>query len=127
MEVDLFSITRFVFTITDFVIIIWVIAEIFIIKWMFSARPTKDITEKYPKKIIFMSQFPFGKFWKMYVEHEDLEIMAKYQYRIKIWFLSIIIPLFIIPWILGTFLMLEAQNILDRLDHLKQKFGLPLE
>jgi hypothetical protein len=74
-----------------------------------------------------MSQFPFGKIWKKHVDHEDLGIMEKYQFRIKMWFLSIIIPLFIISWILGIFLQLEVQNIQDRIDLLYRKFGLPPE
>lgn len=73
---------------------IWVIMEIFIARWMFKAKPGKDMAAKYPRKVIFLSQLPFGKRWKKSVDARDLKVMEKYQWRITIWYLMVIIPFF---------------------------------
>jgi len=76
---------------------IWIVAEIFIGKWLFKAKPEKKIMDKYPKKIIFLSQIPFGKTWMKNVDKEDIRLLQTYQHRIRVWWLSIIIPLFLTP------------------------------
>lgn len=73
-------------------IAIWLIIEIFIGRWMFKAKPDKSLLVKYPRKIIFLSQLPFGRRWKKFVAPDDLKAMEKYQYRITISYLTIIIP-----------------------------------
>jgi hypothetical protein len=76
---------------------IWMMAEVFIIKWMFKAKPGKNITCNYPKKIIFLSQLPFGTRWMKWIDKVDHTSFQTYQRRIRIGFLSVMIPLFIIP------------------------------
>jgi len=71
---------------------VWVIAEIVIVRWMFKAKPDKNLHIKYSRKIILLSQLPFGIKWKKDVNSDDLNKMVKYQYRIKIWYLTVIIP-----------------------------------
>jgi hypothetical protein len=73
-------------------IVIWIIAQIPICKWMFRAKPDKNITQKYPKKVIFQSQLPFGSSWKKKIDKSDILVMERYQQRIKWWYLSLIIP-----------------------------------
>ncbi len=80
-------------------IAIWGVAEIFMAKWMFKAKPNKNLMDKYPRKVVFLSQLPFGKNWKKYIDKDDVRLMEPYQHRIKVWFLSIIIPLLLIPFI----------------------------
>jgi hypothetical protein len=75
-----------------YLIFIWIILEIVIFKWMFNLKPGKNLKDKYPKKIIFLSQLPFGSRWKNSVDKEDIELFENYQHRIKIWYLSLVIP-----------------------------------
>ncbi len=91
MKYNLFNVSLYSF------IFIWGILEILISKWMFNAKPHNNLTKKYPKKVIFMSQLPFGNKWKNNVEKEDIVIFQNYQYRIRIWFLSLMIPFWLIP------------------------------
>jgi hypothetical protein len=80
-----------------FVLPVWVVVEIFIGRWLFKAKPDKKITDKYPKKVIFLSQIPFGKTWMKNVAKEDVKLLQSYQQRIRVWWLSVILPLFLIP------------------------------
>ena len=84
------------YKIAYFFIAIWIIIEIFIIRWMFQIKPEKEITNKYHRKIVFLSQLPFGKGWKKHVDKADIAVLERYQFRIKIWYLSIMIPFFTI-------------------------------
>jgi hypothetical protein len=70
----------------------WVIVEVFLIIWMFKARPQKKITDKYPKKVVSLSQKPFGSKWIEEMSEEDIDVFRRYQYRIRVWFLSVTIP-----------------------------------
>ncbi len=71
---------------------IWVVAEVVIVCWMFKAKPDKHLHIKYSRKIILLSQLPFGIKWKKNVHSDDLNKMVTYQHRIIIWYLSVIIP-----------------------------------
>jgi hypothetical protein len=71
---------------------IWAVSFVFISWWMLKAKPCKNVVNKYPRKIVFLSQMPFGKRWIKFVDSEDLHLMEKYQYRIKLWYLALIIP-----------------------------------
>jgi hypothetical protein len=62
---------------------------------MFSLRPGKDVTNKYQRKVVFLSQLPFGNRWKRYIKKEDIKLFENYQYRIRIWYLSVIVPFFL--------------------------------
>jgi hypothetical protein len=81
---------------------IWGIAEIFIARWMFKAKPEENIMRKYPKGVRFYSQLPFGKSWTRRVAKSDVQVFEKYQYRINIWYLSVIIPFFAIMLFLSV-------------------------
>jgi hypothetical protein len=70
---------------------IWVIVELFLVKWMFKSKPDRNRINKYPKKIIFMSQLPLGSKWKKRVDKDDIKIFEQYQNRIKVWSGSVII------------------------------------
>jgi hypothetical protein len=72
---------------------------------MFKAKPEKKITDKYGKKVIFLSQLPFGSSWKKNVNREDGPLMEEYQHRIRLVYLSTFFPLILmyiffwcIPW-----------------------------
>jgi len=82
-----------------FFIPMWLLAEIFISTWMFKAKPKKDATDQYEKKVIFLSQLPFGKGWRNNVRREDVRLFERYQFRIKIWYLSLMVPFFLIMFI----------------------------
>jgi hypothetical protein len=82
----------FAYKIILYLIIIWAIAEAFIVRWMLKAKPNEAIIRKYSKKIISLSQRPFRTSWVKSVAPEDIRLLQTYQYRIRVWFLSIIIP-----------------------------------
>jgi len=71
---------------------IWGVVEIFVARWMFKAKPEENIARKYPKGMRFYSQIPFGKYWTRRVAKSDVQVLEKYQRRIRIWYLSVIIP-----------------------------------
>ena len=73
---------------------IWAIAEIFIIRWVSKAKPEENMTRKYPKGVRFYSQLPFAKYWTRRIAKSDVRVLEKYQYRIRIWYLSTVIPFF---------------------------------
>ena len=77
-------------------LLFWFIAELFIIKWMWSARPKEKILEKYPKTIVYLSQIAFGIVLKKRIDEDDLPCFITYQKRIRIWFLSLFIPYLLI-------------------------------
>lgn len=82
-----------------FVIPCWIVAEALIILWVHKAKPDKNITDKYPKKIILLSQVPFGKSWKHSVNEKDIRLLQTYQHRIRVWYLSLMPPFFLILYI----------------------------
>ena len=75
-------------------IAIWGIVQIFVARWMFKAKPEDNITRKYPRGVRFYSQMPFGKSWTRRVDKSDVQVLEKYQRRIRIWYLSVIVPFF---------------------------------
>ena len=85
MKIDFFTILYVIF-------FIWIIIEIFIAKWLFQGKPEKSIIKKYPQKIMFLAQLPFGGSWKKHIESQDVKLFENYQRRIRIFFLSIAIP-----------------------------------
>jgi hypothetical protein len=68
----------------------WLILEVIILKWVSNAEPKKNITSRYSKKVIFLSRLPFGSSWKKSIYNEDIKTLERFNYRIKIWYLSII-------------------------------------
>ena len=80
---------------TFFVILVWVIAELLIGKWMFKVKPDKALIEKYPKNVIISSSLPFGNSWKRKVEKADIGPLGAYQSRVRICFLSIVLTFLI--------------------------------
>jgi hypothetical protein len=96
-----------------FFIFIWVIVEIIIVRWMLLAKPERKILDKYPRRVIFLSQLPglFGNAWKNGIENEDLKKMESYQHRITIWYLSILIPFLLIFLFLYIKVLTEAQEL----------------
>jgi len=82
-----------------FFIPVWAVAEILITIWMFKAKPDENIKDKYPRKVAFLSQLPFGKSWMKYVDKEDVKLLQTRQRRIKVWYLSLMIPFFLIMYI----------------------------
>ncbi len=81
-----------------FLLAIWAVMEVFIIIWMFKAKPDKQILRKYPRNIVFLSQLPFGKSWGKNIDKVDVKLFRSYQQRIRLWYLSILIGLFLIPF-----------------------------
>lgn len=76
-------------------ILVWIILEIFTVIWMLRLKPKKNIINKYQKKIIFLAQLPFGSSWKKNILKDDIRLFENYQYRIRIWYLSVMIPFFL--------------------------------
>lgn len=94
----------------EYAIILWVVLEIFIIRWTLSLKPEKNMIDKYDKKVIFFSHLPFGNSWKSKVAKEDIELFESYQHRIKIWYLSLIVPLilFFVYQFIKSFILLQS-------------------
>ena len=82
-----------------FFIPVWTVAEILITIWMFKAKPDENMKDRYPGKVAFLSQLPFGKSWMKYVDKEDLKLLQTRQRRIKVWYLSLMIPFFLVMYI----------------------------
>jgi len=78
-----------------FFILIWVIVQLLLGRWMFKARPNKCVIEKYPKMVMILLLLPFGNYWKKQVEKQDIRILQSYQFRVRLWLLSILISLLI--------------------------------
>ena len=85
-----------------FFVPIWIVAEILISIWMFKAKPGKNIAKKYPKKIIFLSQLLFGKRWRQPIDKEHVRLFETYQYRIRVWYLSLMIPFVLTMFIFAS-------------------------
>ena len=77
----------------------WIVAETLIVIWMFKAKPDKNIRDKYPRKVIILSQLPFGKSWRKNIDKDDVRLLQTYQHRIRVWYLSLMIPFFLIMYI----------------------------
>ena len=77
----------------------WIVTETLIVIWMFKATPDKNIKDKYPRKVIILSQLPFGKSWAKNIDKEDVRLLQTYQRRIRVWYLSLMIPFFLIMYI----------------------------
>ena len=59
-----------------FFVPVWIVAEALIVIWMFKAKPDNNIRDKYPRKIIILSQLPFGKRWRKDIEKKDLTLTS---------------------------------------------------
>lgn len=77
----------------------WIVAETLIMIWMFKAKPDKNIKGKYPKKVVMLSQLPFGRSWVKNIDKDDVRLLQAYQRRIRVWYLSLMIPFFLIMFI----------------------------
>lgn len=55
---------------------IWGAVEVLIVIWMFKAKPNKIITDKYSRKVVFLSRLPLGNSWK-----KDVEIETSSQWQ----------------------------------------------
>ena len=73
-------------TIIYIFLIVWVITNIGMVKWVSKSRPDKNITEKYSKKTVILSQLPFGSKWKAKVDENDIVAMVQYQHKVKVWY-----------------------------------------
>jgi hypothetical protein len=60
--------------------------------WLLRGRPEKESINKYPKIIMNKAHFPFGKNWETHVEKDDIEIFKANQFRIKVWYLVLVLP-----------------------------------
>lgn len=77
------------------IIFVWIIAELFIGRWMFKAKPDKSIVEKYSKMVIIAASLPFGSSWKKKVEKNHISVLEAYQFRVRICFFSIVVSLLV--------------------------------
>lgn len=73
-------------------VIVWVLVEVPLCVWLFRAKPKRAILLRYSRRTRYLSQLPFGDTWKQAVTTEDLPALAEYQRRVRIWYLSLIIP-----------------------------------
>ncbi len=73
-------------------VIVWALAEIPLSVWLFRAKPKRAILLRYSRRTRFLSSLPFGDTWKQTVTMGDLPVLAEYQRRARIWYLSLIIP-----------------------------------
>jgi len=81
-------------------------------------KPKKELMDKYSKKVIFLSQLPFGSRWRKGINKEDIELMKRYQGRIKIWYLTLIIPFVLI------FIYLFTDTVVDFI-YWRNRVGVP--
>jgi hypothetical protein len=81
-----------VYNILYIVIIVWVIAQIFIVRWLYSVKPPKEIINKYPTTVWLSLRLPFITYWRKYVQKEDISLIERYRKRLIVWCLSYIIP-----------------------------------
>jgi hypothetical protein len=82
-----------------FFVPVWIAAETLIMIWMFKAKPDKNIKGKYPRKVVMLSQLPFGKSWANNIDKDDVKVLQTYQRRIRVWYLSLMIPFFLIMYV----------------------------
>lgn len=75
-----------------YLFIIWIVSQIILIIWMSKVQPGRYFSDRYPMKVLILSQLPFGR-WKNSINKEDLDRFKRYQYRFKIWYLSLFVPL----------------------------------
>ncbi|MBI3344897.1 MAG: hypothetical protein HY028_08605 [Gammaproteobacteria bacterium] len=88
-----------------------VLLQILIGIWVYKATPSKELTQKYSKILIFQSRLPFTKSWKDNVDPQDKVVFEQYRKRglvqlvagfICILLLILVSSLFLIPVILST-------------------------
>jgi hypothetical protein len=93
--------------------VIWAVIELFLIKWVNKIRPEKKIIDKYDYKIQFLSHLPFGKKWTNKVNPSDLDLLISFQKRIRIWWLSLVIPLLLLYLYMGYIIVYDYIVIYD--------------
>ncbi len=90
-----------------YLLLLWVVVTILTGIWMYKAKPGKNITGKYPKKIIRQLERPFNKSWRNYIDKDDLSILQTYRKRIIIFYsLYMILFLVYILWPALIYLLL---------------------
>ena len=77
-------------------IIVWVLAEMPLCVWLFRAKPKRAALFRYSRRTRYLSQLPLGDRWKKMVSPEDIPILAEYQRRVRIWYISILLPFLLI-------------------------------
>ncbi len=83
----------------SFFVPIWIIGVLMTSRSLLKARPNKTILDKYPKRILFLLHLPFWKKWKQHVDKEDVKLLAIYQSRLMVWYLSATLPFYIIIFV----------------------------
>ena len=74
-------------------VLIWLTIYLFVISWTYKARPEKKMLLKYPYQLRHRIHLPFiGRYWNKKIDQEDLIKIKRYQDRINVMFLTIIIP-----------------------------------
>ena len=75
-------------------VIAWAILQIPLGFWLFKAKPSKQIVEKYPKLVVFQSSVPFMKNWRNKIQSADLKIFEEYRKRVLIqYYLCFTLPI----------------------------------
>lgn len=88
-----------VYNIAYLILIVWVIAEIFVSKWVLGLKPPKAVRCKYGRWVLARSVLAFGSGWKKEIETTDLDIFVKYQFSMKMWLLSLSVPFLILAYL----------------------------
>ncbi len=74
-------------------VIAWAVLQIPIGIWLLKAKPSKEISGKYPKLVVFQSTIPLMKNWRNKINVVDLKIFAEYPKRVLIqYYLSFVLP-----------------------------------
>ncbi len=77
---------------------IWLVIAVFLGIWGLNVRAPRYILEKYPPKVVFLSQMPFSRYCERFVEKEDIEFFRYCQKRNKI----LLNCLIIVPCVLAA-------------------------
>jgi hypothetical protein len=52
--------------------------------WIYKAKPPRQITKRYPWRIVYFSHVPFTSAWKKQVSPDDVVVFERYQTRLNI-------------------------------------------
>ncbi len=90
-------------------VVLFPVLQLPIIVWVYRARPSKTITQKYPRQVIRQSRLPFANQWRGSVSSEDLPALERYRTRLHIYGVLLLVATHLLS--LGSFLDALADNL----------------
>jgi len=74
-------------------VIAWAVLQIPLVIWLLKAKPSKEISGKYSKLVVFQSTIPMMKNWRNKIDVADLKVFAEYRKRVLIqYYLCFVLP-----------------------------------